>query len=419
MKFPLPDGTEYKIPYIKKVVRRNKAAPDKVDYYFVVPGHEIEPIPHRPTNWPTFRDYCESRIDQIKEFYRAPKRGTFADLADHYRGVPPLINEKREAWLAEKGRPIVRTVEPSIEWMELKPRTRKDYSKYCDKILGKYGSFKVKSMDAEIVRTLRDTMRATPYQANYTINVLSAMLRLAVQFPSRYGIETNVARLVPRYGRKSGIKGRTVTFELEDDTAFLARADEVDPLAALYHRLLSYLAQRPGDTRQMMLSDYDQVNGAVFVNQDKTDAKIWVKAHKDLIPHLDAAVAAAHAKGILNSPLLPTATGGFYSDSRISKRWRNIARHPDVALGHMQPRDNRTTAVVRMAEAGATIFQVCSVSGHSLQSAENVIRNHYWKRTAKQSAAAIAKLEDYQDELKREKKEAEEGAGDTENKERE
>lgn len=408
MKFPLPDGSFHDIPYIVVHRRKRKMSADVEYWFFRWPGvKELEPIPHRPTNWEVFRQYCERRIGDVTGDYTPPAPGTFNALIDQYRGVPPLIDEEWEEREAGYGRPINRQVEPSSEWNRLRKRTRKDYSKHCDKIAAAYGIYKVWNMDAEIVRTLRDNLADTPYEANYRLNVLSALLKLAVQYPSRYRIETNVARLVPRFGKKDGIVGRTVTFELEDDSKFLEVADKEDQIAALYHRLLSYLGQRPGDTRKMMMADYNFDRKTVAVTQDKTEAKIRIKCHKDLIPHIEAVIHAHREAGIVNGPLLRTEKRGpVFSESRLSKRWRLIARDERVGLGHMQPRDNRTTAIVRLAEAGVKIPQICSVSGHSLQSATNVIQNHYWKRTETQSSAAIARLEEHQDEIRAAKEEA-------------
>jgi integrase len=56
---------------------------------------------------------------------------------------------------------------------------------------------------------------------------------------------------------------------------------------------------------------------------------------------------------------------------RFNERFRRIA---DRAKIDAQARDLRRTAMVRMAEAGATVPQVASVSGHSIDATQRILR---------------------------------------------
>jgi hypothetical protein len=54
--------------------------------------------------------------------------------------------------------------------------------------------------------------------------------------------------------------------------------------------------------------------------------------------------------------------------------------------------DLRRTAVVRLAEAGCTVPEIASISGHDIDYCQRII-DTYLPRTRKLAAAAIEKLE--------------------------
>jgi hypothetical protein len=70
-------------------------------------------------------------------------------------------------------------------------------------------------------------------------------------------VSENVAANVGRFGVKAGVKARTEFWTYKAESAFLAYADQTDPMIALGERLLAYTGQWPGDTRAMLLTDFD------------------------------------------------------------------------------------------------------------------------------------------------------------------
>ena len=56
--------------------------------------------------------------------------------------------------------------------------------------------------------------------------------------------------------------------------------------------------------------------------------------------------------------------------------------------GFIQLRDLRGTAVTLLSEAGASVPQICAITGHSLQSAHRILER-YLARTSALSRAAI------------------------------
>jgi hypothetical protein len=108
-----------------------------------------------------------------------------------------------------------------------------------------------------MVTGIRDARRSTPRMANYMLNVLKAMPSLALQKKRIFGISENVAANVTRFGIKASVKPRRLNWTCEDEKRFLDDADQTDPVMTLGQQLLAFTGQRPGDTRAMMLTDYD------------------------------------------------------------------------------------------------------------------------------------------------------------------
>lgn len=64
----------------------------------------------------------------------------------------------------------------------------------------------------------------------------------------------------------------------------------------------------------------------------------------------------------------------------------------DAGLEGLQFRDIRRTAMVRMAEAGATAIEIAGVSGHAIDHTQRILET-YIPRSAAMGRAAILKLE--------------------------
>ncbi len=80
------------------------------------------------------------------------------------------------------------------------------------------------------------------------------------------------------------------------------------------------------------------------------------------------------------------------SDSTWDKVFNPI--RTKAGLDHLQARDLRRTAIVRLAMAGCSAPEIASVSGHSLESTERILEV-YLPRTASMARSAIAKLEEH------------------------
>ena len=124
---------------------------------------------------------------------------------------------------------------------------------------------------------------------------------------------------------------------------------------------------------------------AIRLRQQKTGALLDVPAHPVLRDHLD---------GLPRSPTsltIVTYRGRPVKYLRFNERFRRIA---ELAQIDAQARDLRRTAMVRMAEAGATVPQIASVSGHSIEATQRILET-YLPRNRDLAEIAITRLAEY------------------------
>jgi len=126
-----------------------------------------------------------------------------------------------------------------------------------------------------------------------------------------------------------------------------------DPHMTTAFLLLQYSAQRPSDVLKMTWPQYS--GSAIRLRQRKTGVLLDVPTHPVLREHLDGLARSSTSLTIV------TYSGSPVKYLRFNERFRRIA---DRAQIDAQARDLRRTAMVRMAEAGATVPQIASVSGH-------------------------------------------------------
>ena len=81
--------------------------------------------------------------------------------------------------------------------------------------------------------------------------------------------------------------------------------------------------------------------------------------------------------------------GKGITQAGFQKQFSNIRRK--AGLSHLRFHDLRGTAITRLANAGATTPEIASISGHSLQSVDNILK-HYLVHTDKQASNAIDKI---------------------------
>ncbi len=79
------------------------------------------------------------------------------------------------------------------------------------------------------------------------------------------------------------------------------------------------------------------------------------------------------------------------ASSDLARKLFNEARS-DAGLDHLQARDLRRTACVRLAEAGCTPIEIAAISGHSIESTTRILET-YVPRTEAMGRAGMDRWE--------------------------
>ena len=156
-----------------------------------------------------------------------------------------------------------------------------------------------------------------------------------------------------------------------------------DPHMATAFLLLQYSAQRPSDVLKMTWPQYS--GSAIRLRQQKTGTLLEVPVHPVLREHLDGLGRPS------TSLVIVTYRGRPVKYPRFNERFRRIAERAGIDA---QARDLRRTAMVRVAEAGATVPQIASVSGHSIEATQRILET-YLPRNRDLAEIAIARLAEY------------------------
>jgi integrase len=296
------------------------------------------------------------------------------------------INAEVERWRLARARgregraPVPGTVHALIaayrghdDFLLLAPSTRHRYLQCLDAIGAELGRERLKTITPPVVQAFKRLFRAVPAQANQHL----AVLRLLFSFGIREGL---VVTPHPARGyRQYRTRPREVVWSHEQEAAFLAVAV---PGMALAVRLALYTAQREGDVLALPWSAYD--GRRIRLVQGKTGRRLEIPVAVPLQLALDAAPR--------RSPLVCVRPDGqpWRADHfrHVFARTRAAAGLP-ATLWFM---DLRRTAIVRLAEAGCTIPEIASVSGHGIDYCQRII-DRYLPRTRALAQAAVIKLD--------------------------
>jgi integrase len=127
--------------------------------------------------------------------------------------------------------------------------------------------------------------------------------------------------------------------------------------------LTEFLGQRRSDTHRMCWTDISPRTGRIKVVQQKTDTKLEILIHEDLLYVLDDAHAKRGKVVGLNDPIIKTEAGIGFTVAGFSDWFRDAITAAGLPLD-CKPHGLRHLAGVRMSEAGCTDEEMMAVLGH-------------------------------------------------------
>lgn len=253
----------------------------------------------------------------------------------------------------------------------LAPKSQKLNRLYIDHLRDKYGPLPAVAITRPVVVALREANASRPWYATH----LLSKLRLLLQ----HGVDTGALK-VNHALKPGGVRPpkRHAVWSREDTDRMLATAN---PDIRLACALLLYTAQRPADAMAMTWGQIQDRGGRLWLTlrQEKTDELVDVPAHRAL----EAILRAAPRRSMM---VVPSPTGLPWAYRNFARRWDIIRK--EAGIEDVQRRDLRRTAMVRMAEAGATSAQIAGVSGHTIDQTSRIL-DTYIPRRGEVAAGAI------------------------------
>nr|WP_281397193.1 tyrosine-type recombinase/integrase [Kaustia mangrovi] len=145
--------------------------------------------------------------------------------------------------------------------------------------------------------------------------------------------------------------------------------------------LALHTGQRQGDLLKLAWGSYDGTH--IAVRQGKTGRDVKVKCTNALKTTLDGLART--------SPLiLTTKTGRAFKKRYFANQWEATCKAAGIADLHFH--DIRGTTVTMLFQAGCSLGEIVSVTGHSLRRAQDIL-DKYLARTSTMADSAIAKME--------------------------
>ena len=298
------------------------------------------------------------------------------------------LNRQRDA---ELGKTVV--VDGTVAWVIAKYRetdrfeklsasTTKVYMRWLAELEKLFGVLPPSAITRKVTVDFIEVYKDMPSTQNHAAAVLYNVLAEA-RYHGLIAGENPAARL-----RLSSAKRRDAIWSADDRAAWMEAAQQHPKYAdalALYFTLLEYTAQRPGDVRAMQWTQYD--GKRIELVQQKTGKLVRVPAHANLRAALD--VARDDGVVRIGGPIVNHKGKPFTDD--LARKLFNEARG-DAELDHLQARDLRRTACVRLAEAGCTPLEIAAISGHSIEKTTQILET-YVPRTEAMGRAAMDRWE--------------------------
>jgi integrase len=320
----------------------------------------------------------------VKTFYYAWKSGP---PLQGELGSPEFIASYNEAIARKVVSPtgtllsLLQQYQASSDFTARAESTRRSYIALIKRIEKKFSDFPLSALTDRrtrgIFKAWRDSIAATSghRQADYTWSLLARVLSWGLD---RRLITTNPCE---RGGRLYRATRNEKIWTDDDEAIFLKQAPEHLHLALL---LALWTGQRQGDLLRLPWSAYDGQN--IRLRQSKTGRRLSIPVGAPLKAALD--VAAQSKRGPI---ILTTTENRPWTSDGFRASWRKACAA--AGIHGVTFHDLRGTAVTRLALSGATVVEIATITGLSLQSVRAILDAHYLNRDPALAVSAIRKLE--------------------------
>jgi integrase len=263
-------------------------------------------------------------------------------------------------------------------YTKLADRTKRDYRQHLELIRDWAGDKPTKAVTRPAVQAFRRGMADKKWRANSILRTLRVLLQFAVDEGE---IDQNPAAKF----RQFYTPPRQALWSHEQEERFLAMANTMGrPSMVLAYALGVYTAQRSGDVVNLAWSAYD--GHALKIRQGKTKKLLEIPVFSALKALLDASPRTS------TQILVSEATDKPYSEHHFRHTFARVMK--EAGIEGLRYHDLRRTAVVRLAEAGATVPWITAITGHATDECEKIIET-YMPRTRRMAEEAVKLMESY------------------------
>lgn len=280
---------------------------------------------------------------------------------------------------------ILNTYQESPKFLDLAPRTRRDYVRHIRKIETEYHDFPLAALSDRATRgeflSWRDRLaKASRRQADYTYSVLALIIS--------WGFDRGLVPGNPceRPGKVYRSERIDNIWSVDDKAAFMKSAPDHIGLAFM---LALWTGQRQGDLLRLPWSAYD--GETIRLRQRKGGAYVPVPVGAPLKTLLDNAPKTAVT-------ILATTRKTAWTESGFRASWRTACKKAGVQ--DLTFHDLRGTAATRLAVAGCSVPEIATITGHKLKQVEAILDSHYLSRDSALGISAIQKLEAHEKRTK-------------------
>jgi integrase len=278
---------------------------------------------------------------------------------------------------------LFRDFEETRQWRRLAESTRKEYKRvfiFWDEHYGTcpYRALEDKAFRAAIIKWHDKFSEAKPREADNRVAILARVLSWAAKDGP---LKVNV---LDGFERAYASDRSDIIWLPEQIEAFMAVASPEIQFAMV---LALHTGQRQADILRLTWSQYDGTS--ITLRQGKARRLgraaplIRVPCTKALKATLDSAQRGA-------AVMLTTKTGLPFKKRYFAEQWEGTCKVAGIEDLHFH--DIRGTTVTMLAEAGCTLPEIVSITGHTLRRAQDIL-DKYLARTSRLAESAIAKFE--------------------------
>lgn len=269
---------------------------------------------------------------------------------------------------------LIHSYRQTPEYKKLKPRTKKDYERILAFLSEKIGYDDASRWRRARIKEMRDANAHRWRFANYCVQVMSILMKQAIDLEWRTDNPAKAVKL---------LKGEGEGYLPWPEWALSAVLREAveDPPVELGVRLAAAIGPRPSDLLALRWSDYD--GEGVLYRLAKAGNEVWAP----LLPSMRGALnrAKAEARGLT---IVARADGQPFTYRNFVKRFEAVRARAGAQAYSLH--GLRKNATVTLAEAGCEDREIQAITGHLTKK----MVNHYAKgaRQKKIARSAIEKV---------------------------